>query len=171
MAQSLEHKDHEGARSLPPDVLGNWACERAPSPTPMADDPFPTNQAAETVNEVVSKVVDAADDLAAKSIETTVEASMPFFSLPVIRQLTDALIEDLIGLIGKDISVSLQQIGTFMVIDTQVNGEKTGVSQALANIMIAEKSGDQNAISKAIGAYQKAQSALVNSDGAAPIHS
>jgi hypothetical protein len=59
----------------------------------------------------------------------------------------------------------LQSIGTFIVIDKDISGEKTGVSQALANLMIAEKSGNAAQIQAAIQAYANANSALDHDDG------
>lgn len=132
-------------------------------------DPTPIlNSAANAVNTVINDAVSAAEKIAETSIEAEIESSVPFFALPVIRNLEEFTIEELIGYIGKKLSIGLQQVGTFLVIDTQVSNEKAGISQALANLMLAEKSGDQNAIQTAIAAYQKSQSSLINSDGYAP---
>lgn len=136
----------------------------------MTDQPFPTNPTATTVNTVINDVVQAAENTAAQAAEAALDAAVPFFAAPVIKQVTDFTIEEIIGYVGGKISVGLQQVGTFIVIDTQVAGEKSGISQALANLMLAEKSGDPAKIQEAINAYQKAQSALVNADGSATPH-
>lgn len=135
----------------------------------MTDKPFPINTPAENTNIVINDAMKIAGDLAAKAIETAIEVNVPFFALPVIKQVEEWTIEEIVGEVEKQASIGLQQIGTFVIIDTQISSEKKGISQALAALMLAEKSGDQNAIQAAIAAYQKAQSALVNVDGAAPV--
>lgn len=134
----------------------------------MSDQPFPTNKPAENVNTAISDVVKTAETLAEKAAETAIETNAPIFALPVIKQVEEFTIEELGNYIGGKISVGLQQIGTFVLIDTQVEGEKTGVSQALANLMTAEKSGDPEKIKEAIKAYANANSSLDHDDGAAP---
>lgn len=136
----------------------------------MTTDPFPTNTTADTVNTVVNDAIKTAESVAETAIETAIETNAPIFALPVIKQITEEVVRVLVDKVGGDISVNLQHFGTFIVIDAQVSNEKKGISQVLADLMVAEKSGDQNAIQAAIAAYQKAQSALVNNDGAAPAH-
>lgn len=137
----------------------------------MTNDPFPTNTTADTINQTIDSAVKSGETLAEKAIETAIETAAPNpFLWPVVKQVEEFAVEELVQYIGKEVSVNLQQFDTFIVIDTQVSGEKKGISQVLANLMSAEKSGDQNAIQAAVAAYQKAQSALVNSDGAATPH-
>lgn len=130
--------------------------------------PTITNPAATAVNTVVNDAVQAAENVIDMEAETALDAAAPIFALPVIKPVTDAVIEEVVSLIGKQVSIGLQEVGTFIVIDTQVSGEKSGVSQALANLMIAEKSGDPNAIKIAFQAYADDNSLLVHDDGSAP---
>ena len=136
----------------------------------MAQTPPTTNPTATEINAEIAAAVDQAETIADQAAETALDSAVPFFALPVIKPVTDLIIEDIIKKLGEQLSIALQTIGTFVVIDTQVGSEKIGISQALANLMTAEKSGDQNAIQQAIDAYQKAQSALENSDGSALPH-
>jgi hypothetical protein len=137
----------------------------------MATTPIPTttNTTAAGVDSAISAAVTAAEGLVDTAAETALDTAVPFFAVPVVKQVTDFVIEDVVRDLGDDVSISLQQVGTFVVIDTQVSGEKSGISQALANLMIAEKSGNAQQIQAAIAAYQESQSALQNDDGSSPI--
>jgi hypothetical protein len=126
------------------------------------------NSAATTVNTIISDAVNAAEQVADTAAEAALDSAVPFFALPVIKEVTDFSIKEAVGYLGGKMSIALQQVGTFIVIDTQVAGEKTGISNALAALMVAEKSGNAAQIQAAIAAYQVAQSNLINSDGAAP---
>lgn len=133
----------------------------------MATDPSTTNSTATAVDTAINDAVQAAEQAVDVAAETALQASSPIFSLPIIKQVADFVIEDIVSTLGSDVSVSLQKVGTFVVIDTQVSNEEGGISTALANLMIAEKSGDPKQIQAAIAAYEVAQSALVNDDGSA----
>jgi len=124
--------------------------------------PTPTtvNPIASAVNSGIAAAVKAGET----QVEALILADAPWAGLPVIKQLLEALI----GYIGGKFSEVLQGVGTFTVIDVQVGHEKSAISQALADLVAAEKSGDQNAIQLAIQAYANAQSALVGDDGSAP---
>lgn len=132
--------------------------------------PAPVNQTASAVNTVVNDVVQGSVQLAEHSLETLIETQVPIFALPVIKQVEEFTIDEIVGFVGNKISIGLQQVGTYIVIDTQVNSEKKGVSKALADLMMAEKSGDPQRITDAIKAYADAQSALIHDDGSAPAH-
>lgn len=133
----------------------------------MAETPTTENGTAQAVDTVVNDAIRAGEQAATTAAEAALDSAVPFFALPVIHQISDAAISEVVTLIGDKISIGLQTVGTFIVIDTQVAGEKSGVSQALANLMLAEKSGDPQKIKEAIHAYATAQSALVGSDGSA----
>lgn len=131
-------------------------------------DPTTTNATATTINALVNEAVKDAETLAEKTVETALEADIPFVALPVIKQLEEGTINLLVGELGKQVSIGLQTVGTFIVIDTQVSGENAGVSKELAAYMIAEKSGDPNAIKTALQNLANANSALDHDDGSAP---
>lgn len=109
---------------------------------------------------MVSDAVNAAAGVA----ETAIEAQVPFLAVPGIKQIFEALF----GWIAGKISEALQNVATFTVIDIQVGSEESGISQALANLIAAEKTGNAQTIQAAITAYQEAQSALIHDDGSAP---
>jgi hypothetical protein len=123
------------------------------------------NSQAVEVDKQISTAVTIAVTLAAKATDLNLDAAVPIFALPVLHEISDAIIEQIVELIGKQLSVGLQQVGTFIVIDTQIKSEQTGVSQSLAALMLAEKSGDKNAIQAAIEAYSKNFDALAHDDG------
>lgn len=125
------------------------------------------NQPAETVDQIINESVQLAEKAIDASAEAALDAAAPIFAAPVIHQVSDVIIEEIVKLIGDQVSVGLQTIGTFIVIDTQISSEQTGISEALANLVKAEKSGDPIAIQAAIQAYANAQSALVHDDGSA----
>ena len=127
-----------------------------------------TNPTATTVNTVVSDALSAVENVAIQAEETALDAAEPAFALPVIKQITDEILTLGTDYIGGKLSVAVQQVGTFVVIDTQVSGEESGISQALASLMVAEKSGNASQIQAAITAYQEAQNAIVEDDGSAP---
>jgi hypothetical protein len=130
-------------------------------------DPTATNSTATTVNKVINDGVQAGERAAETAIETALDTAVPAFALPVLKQVSDEVIHLIVGKIADEVSLQLQTFGTFIVIDLQTNAEKTKLSQALQNLMIAEKSGGAAAIQKAIQAYADAQSALIHSDGSA----
>lgn len=132
--------------------------------------PISVNPTATAINQGISDVVQAIEKVAIASEIAALEAASPIFALPVIKEVMDEGLTLGTEWIGGKLSVGLQQVGTFIVIDTQVATEKKGISAALAALMIAEKSGDQKAIQAALAAYGKAQSALINDDGSATPH-
>lgn len=121
--------------------------------------PTTSNSAAGLVNTGIAVTMKAAE----VGVEKLIVADFPWAGLPVINQM----INGLISYIGGKFSEVLQGIGTFTVIDAQVDGEQATLSQALANLIAAEKSGDQAQIQTAIQAYAAAQSALIHDDGSA----
>jgi hypothetical protein len=99
------------------------------------------------------------------AVETLALTLKPWLGWPVVKQIWEGIFQWIAGLF-----VQVAETGeTFAVIDNQTGTEVTGMSTALANLLAAEKSGDQNAINAAIQAYATANSALVRSDGATPV--
>ena len=95
--------------------------------------------------------------------QSAVQTAVPTLSIIVIKQITDAIEQA----IANKITVLIEMGVTFEIVDIQTGNEASNVSQALQNVIIAEKSGNQAAIAIAIQAYAHANSALVNSDGSA----
>lgn len=127
--------------------------------------PTTTNGTAGTVDAVVNDAVQAAEQAVDTAAETALDTAVPFFGLPVVKQISDLVIEDIVSTLGDDVSIAIQKAGNIVVVDTQVSGEKAGLSQALLNLIAAEDSGNAQQIQTAIVAYQQAQSALQNDDG------
>lgn len=123
-------------------------------------DPTTTNKIADIVNRAIRTL----GDTSVQTVQNLIIADIPELGLPFVKQLWEIPF----GLIASYFIKFAENGGTFVVIDMQTGAEKIGISKALAEIIAAEKSGDKNAIAKAIVDYQKAQSALVHDDGSAP---
>lgn len=130
----------------------------------MSDTP-PTNVngTATTVNKIIS----AMDNAGVQVVEAMIIADVPFLGWPGIKQIW----EGFFAWIASYFIKAEENGATFAVIDIQVGSEESGISKALAAVIAAEKSGDKDAIAKAIQDYQSAQSALVHNDGSAPAQS
>lgn len=135
----------------------------------MSTTPTTTNETATTLDADINTAVSAAEDIAVSAAEVALDTAVPFFAVPVVKEVTDELIKLAVDALGDKMSLSFQEVGTFIVIDTQISAEQSGISAALAALMIAEKSGVPSAIQAAIQAYANAQSALIHDDGSSPI--
>lgn len=122
-------------------------------------DPTTTNSTATMADNIISATASTLE----KVTEDMIIADVPLLATPIIKQLWEGLFNWIMGYASR----AAQTGATFAVIDTQVNSEQSGMSSALAALVAAEKSGDANAIQKAIQAYQAAQSSLINSNGSA----
>ena len=124
-----------------------------------------TNRPATEVETAIADALKAAADVVIKTAEDSLDTSMPFFSLPVVKDISDFFIEEMVSAMTDKMSIYLQKIGSFIVMDTQIDAEQKGISKALSDLIIAEKSGDPVKIKQAIAEYQIAQSALINYNG------
>lgn len=131
----------------------------------MSTSPPPANPTATSVNTVIDDAVKAAETLAETTAETALDSAAPFFAVPVVKEVSDETIKLVIEKLGSELSTNLQVAGTFIIIDTQVSTEQLKLSQSLLALLVAEKSGDQNAIKQAIQNYADANSALIHDDG------
>ena len=123
------------------------------------DQPTTTNQTANNLNTAILKV----SGTLCTMVETAIIADVPFLGAPVVKQLWETLFNFIASYFIKYSENGV----TFAVIDVQTDQEQSNMSDALKNLLAAEKSGDQNAIQNAIAAYAVAQSALVHDDGSA----
>lgn len=121
--------------------------------------PTTDNQTASIIDSIIS----GAENGLVKMVEGMAIADVPWLGLPIIKQIWEALLCWIAGYFSK----AAQTLATFTVIDAQVSNEQTGLSQALQNLINAEKSGNAAAIQIAIQAYANAQSALANDNGSA----
>ena len=124
----------------------------------MANPPI-VNKAATIGDDIIS----GASSAGAQAIIILATADVPWLGLPVIKNLFSYIV----GWICTYVSRSIQAGVTFAIIDAQVSSEHSDLSAAMDNLLAAEKSGDLNAIQKAIDQYATAHKALVASDGSA----
>jgi len=123
--------------------------------------PTTTNESANLANKTIVNVGNNIVSVAKKALLV----EFPILGAPIIKQVWEALFDFIAGYIER----AAETGATFAVIDTQIKQEKSNLSVALKNLMDAERSGDKDAIKKAIQAYADAQSALVHSDGSGSI--
>ncbi len=129
----------------------------------------PSNTTAQAADGIIDGLVTAAEHAAEISIETAIEVAAPAFALPVLKQIEEAIVNAVVEKVGHEISIGVQTVGTFIIIDTQISSEKGGISREAAALILAEKTGDPIAIKKALQDFADAQSQLVHSDGSVVI--
>ncbi len=94
-------------------------------------------------------------------VEAAIIADVPWLGYPGIKQIWEALFSWIAGYF----SAAAQKGVNFAIIDTQVDGQVSDLSKALAALQIAYKSGNQDEISKALNQISQAQSNLANDNG------
>lgn len=124
-----------------------------PSPTP----PSTVNRGAETA----SKIISGLNSAGAKIVYALVIADFPWLGFPIIR----TLFRYSLGFLAYYLSKAETVGATFIIIDNQIVTEQTFMTAAIARLLVAQKSGDADAIKKAIQDYANAQSALIRDDG------
>ena len=122
----------------------------------------PTNQTAQAVDNAIQSGASSIVSLT----ESMIIADVPFLGAPIIKQIWEALFGWIAGYFEKAAATG----ATFAVIDLQVDTEVSSVSVALQNLIAAEKTNNPVLIQRAVAAYAKANSNLINSDGSASIH-
>jgi hypothetical protein len=117
--------------------------------------------------QIADKIIAAANSEGISLVKKLIIADLPFLGWPVISSLLGYLL----GWLDGYLSVVEQTGVSFLIISTQIDEEKNTLSAALKALLAAQKSGNKDEITKAVIAYQQAQSALVNYDGpATPIN-
>lgn len=96
--------------------------------------------------------------------ESLAIAAAPWLNTPGIKQIWQAAFE----WIADKFTKAAELGATFTIIDLQIGAEQTALTRALAALVAAQKSGDKDAIRKAIQDYADAHSALIHFDGSAP---
>lgn len=127
----------------------------------MGEVPTTTNQTASTVNKFIS----VAGNTIVAVTEGLILAEVQFLNLPIIKQIWHAFFTWIASYFIR----AAEQGATFAIIDAQVDTEVDALSKKLAALTAAQKSGDSDAIKKAIQDYADAHTALVHADGSAPI--
>lgn len=128
----------------------------------MTDNPHPPeNKAASEA----AGLVDETSSLILEITEGLIIADFPFLGYPGLKQLWEGFFEWFSGYL----QIAAKKAVVSVVIDEQVHSEVGNLSEALAALIAAEKSGDKNAIQIAVQNYADAHSLLVNDDGSAAI--
>lgn len=122
--------------------------------------PTTTNSTASTVDSALSNI----GNTGVATVEAMILSDVPWLGFPGLKQIWEALFGWIAGYFIK----AAENGAAFVIMDLQIDNEKSRISTALAAIVVAEKSGDKNAIQIAIRNYAAAQSALVHDDGSAP---
>ena len=124
--------------------------------------PSTTNSTATVVDGVIGSV----GGTIVTVVEGMIIADVPALGFPVLKQIWEALF----NWIASYFILAAKEGATFFVIDVQVDQEESSMTDALKALIAAEKTGDKDAIQKAIAAYAKAHSALVHDDGSVSLH-
>ena len=132
----------------------------APSPEKAEFMSLPVNKPVESADRAVTGVNAAAVEL----VYSWATADVPWLDLPVIR----ILFRGLLTWLSSYISTAEQRGVSFFVIAREVKAEEAGISQALSDLLAAEKSGNHDAITQALARYATAHAALVHFDGITP---
>lgn len=122
-------------------------------------DPTGTNQAAQTGDTIVESAMKGAET----AVEAALTADLPFLADPIIKQIFDFVMDELIGAEAKQLALLL----TNLIVDVQVNNEESSFQKALAALKAAQATGDANAIQTALQNFLAAAKALGNADGSA----
>lgn len=131
-------------------------------PIPLSGTPLPTTNVPEQIG---ATVVSDIQQMADTAIDAYAEAQAPVLAVPIIKQI----FEYLVSWITTPLTTIFGTLLSWGVIDTEIFLEKLGVSNALKALIAAEKTGNPDAIAKALKDFQAANSALDNSDGSAPL--
>lgn len=124
--------------------------------------PTTVNEEAGKANEIIAR----ANSIAVQLVISIATASEPWLGWPIIR----TVFKYTLGWLDDYLSKAEQAGASFAIIDHQIADEKNGIAKAIAEVLAAQKSGDKNALKKAIQDYADAQSALVHYDGDAKPH-
>lgn len=124
-------------------------------------DPTTTNKTASVVNQILKGIIEGTG---VPMIEAAVIADQPWLGLPFIKQIFEFILNQ----VASKFYVAAANAATMIVIDCQVNLEKSAVYNAFQSLQMAVASGDQAAITKASNDLDSAYGALIHSDGSAP---
>ena len=125
----------------------------------MGTTPSSVNSVANTIDGIVQSAITGGEQAAQAYITTQV----PWLEWPVISIFTNAII----GALGKSIYTQTSALVANVVIDVQVNLEKSAVASAIAQMKQAQVSGDPNDNTKANAAFDSAVAGLIHFTGSA----
>lgn len=124
-------------------------------------DPTTNNKAAGVINDILKNIVEGTS---VDAIEAAVIIEVPWLGLPFIKQL----FEFILSKVASYFYISAANAATKIVIDVQVNLEKSSVISSFQNLQMAVASGDKDAIDKASDDLDKVYGNLIHYDGSAP---
>ena len=126
----------------------------------MSDTPTTVNQAAKTVDQIISGVIfDAGIPIA----EAAIIAAQPVFGLPIIKQLLDYFLKYFGGFLYR----AMGTFSTLQIIALQTNSEKSAYANAEKTLRAAHASGDPVALQAATDNFKRTFRDLVHYDGSA----
>ncbi len=126
----------------------------------MGNDPATLNEAASAVNQVLKTIIEGAGTTA---LEDALITESPWLGLPVIKQVFEFILDKVSNMIYQDAA----DAATKLIIDVQVNLEKSQVLGAFQNLQMAIASGDKNAIDQMSKDLDQVYARLIHSDGSA----
>lgn len=121
-------------------------------------DPTTTNDFALGANSILH---DSIFTLGVNAALTAIFANAPFLNIPIVRSIVKWIVNYIAGLIY---SPSAQFIDG-LIMDAQISSEVSDEKKATNRLILANKSGDKDAIQKSIQDLIQAGSALVHYDG------
>lgn len=122
--------------------------------------PATVNQTASVVNEVLKQLIEGAGQ---DVVEAYVIVQVPWLGWPIFRWILELILSEASALIYTQAA----NAATKIVIDVQVNLEKSTVISSFQNLQMAIASGDQGAIKIASQDIDNSYAALIHSDGSA----
>lgn len=126
----------------------------------MGDVPSTTNQAATLVNQAVQTVIQRVGEPA---LEAACITAQPWLGWLGVNWVFGWVCD---WFAGKFYTVSAKQL-TSVVIDLQINGEKSAANQAVQGMQQAAQSGDPSAMAQSTQAFEDAFGRLAHYDGSA----
>lgn len=124
----------------------------------MGDVPTTVNTAADTADSIIHDVI---YEVAVNAAITACSAYLPFLKLPIISSLFSFAVNKVAALIYTYLS----QFVTFLVIDIQVDSEKTLYAQAEGGLRTAMLTADPAQIAAARAQFKATLGSLIHYDG------
>lgn len=128
------------------------------APAPVLVDPV-----AAFVTDIIAKLMSG---MAAPALTKAAEAAYPWLALPVIKQIFEAIVNEIAG----KISVVLEQGAVKIVFQIEAGTKLAVLASSLEALKKAHDAGDPNAISDAEQKAIDQWGAIIHFPGLAPVH-
>ena len=119
--------------------------------------PVETDIVAQIVGDFIEALMTGGEDVA----EAYLTAQFPFLANPIMQSILDWLVKDF----GQAIQTVVINGTTSMVISIQSDSERAQILAAATALQIAQNSGDQDAIKKALEGAKEAYGSVIHWDG------